>query len=332
MGEDTPKPESVPVAGKWQIGNNMRERMRGGVGGGGGGTGVIEFSGSFADSPGVRALTKAAGETEAELSAALDKLELAGEGGGGESRRIANTMNALRLARKHEDLVGRALTTAEYEDVSKTPEGRAFLTASFKAKIADPAWRAAYAIAFPENAPILGAISQENDPTWKVLGEIKDVTKQVTESYALEKLRLENIKAGFDADAAKARASAAWALANKAKSEVSPEDGDKTKAALAALGSYNAIIREFVEGGIKENSTEYLKNTIFLGAVADANRILKDLGLPERTPAEFVEEPKWYEKVGAWFSNTFGGGTQGGGAPAPEMDPLEKALLDELGL
>ncbi|MDX9826610.1 MAG: hypothetical protein RBT73_02580 [Spirochaetia bacterium] len=289
------------------------------------------------------------------LSKAMDAAAYAGETGDMKAYRGAQA-EAIRASRRYASYVGRVISTAEYEDISRTPEGRKFLADSFSRKLSDPAWRASYALVHPESANIMEAIGRENDPAFKALAEGRGALENAKTQAELAKAQADIIKAnlgvreaemGLEGKREDREARIAERELDKqikgialeiaktdlARAQAMGKDGDISKLDSKKLDIANSMITLSTKG---KEPKEYLQDPMFQEAVRSINEVFKRNGLPEMEPGEVVSSPWWK----FWEADRIvkGGTPSSPGVAAPTnatpapMTPLEKELRLETGL
>lgn len=135
--------------------------------------------------------TKLNPAVQGKLSAEAQKFE----DKAAEAASSGNTREFLRAMKGFERFSGRILSSAEARELEKTEGGPAFLDAQVRAKLADPAWRAAYATTSPEARATMEALGREADPIWNALrtGQLDLLAKGA--ALDLEKAGMERAQA-----------------------------------------------------------------------------------------------------------------------------------------
>lgn len=325
----------------------------------------LALSTSAVLSKGAKAADPKIAQEGVTLSKAMDAAAYAGETGDMKAYRGAQA-EAIRASRRYASYVGRVISTAEYEDISRTPEGRKFLADSFSRKLSDPAWRASYALVHPESANIMEAIGRENDPAFKALAEGRGMLENAKTQAELAKAQADIIKAqlglkeaemglegkGLDLESRRLgveadRIGLEIAKTNLAKAREKGKDEDSLKLDMKVLDDTQAIIQNAIAFGIKQGTPDsYLKDAAFQDAVKRANEILVKHKMSPIAPGEIVKDPDIWARIKRALVVLKGGDVvvPGGSSassptvtaptkvtPAP-MTPLEESLRQDLGL
>jgi len=290
-------------------GEGARERLRAGIG----------LSPEAGASKAFEVTAPRIAQEGVTLSKAMDAAALAGETGDMKAYRGA-AADAIRASKRFSQYAGRVISTAEYEDISKTPEGRAYLAESFRAKLTDPAWRASYALVHPESAGVMDAIGRENDPAFKALAEGRSAVENAKTQAELAKAQAEILKAqlglegskldleGRKLDAEIKKISLDIAKTNLEEARAKGKTGDKLSFAKTKLDTAEAFMRTAVTSA-KGDSEAYLKDPLYKNGWDLYKSTMAEMGAPVPDDPPPVYKPGFFEGVWNGLKGVFVGTT-----------------------
>lgn len=254
--------------------------------------------------------TKLNPAVQGKLSAEAQKFE----DKAAEAASSGNTREFLRAMKGFERFSGRILSSAEARELEKTEGGPAFLDAQVRAKLADPAWRAAYATTSPEARATMEALGREADPLWSSLraGQLDLLAKGAA-------LDLE--KAGFERTQAAALVKAAKEIAKGGK----VLDPEEAKIYIKMLETTESMLNN-IRTTMKGDPAKYSKNPDYQATIKVwADTVEKLTGVrPAEAP---IDTRGWFARTfgddySMWASKKLGGGA-GQVAPAPAPSSAE---------
>lgn len=254
--------------------------------------------------------TKLSAETQGKLAGQAQKFE----DRAAEAASTGKPREFLQAMKGFERVAGRILSTSEARELEKTEAGRAFLDAQVRAKLADPAWRAAYATTSPEARATMEALGREADPLWNALraGQLDLLAKGAA-------LDLE--KAGFERTQAAALVKAAKEIAKGGKAL----DPEEAKIYIKMLETTEGMLNN-IRTTMKGDPSKYTKNPDYQAVIKVwADTVEKLTGVrPAEAP---VDTRGWFARTfgddySTWASKKLGGGA-GQVAPAPAPSSVE---------